>query len=155
MKKFVVSLVTFCMLVFCPLTCFAASADTVCSPQQEITYTQKLPDNVVVVTTITYEDAVNSRAAASTRSGHKTNNYYHSGEYVGTVTIYGTFAYTGSAAWATNVSGGHSTAAGWAYGGEKTSSSGAAVYLHASFSKNGLTCPVDLALTCSANGTLS
>ena len=103
---------------------------------------------------ITYEQP---DGAKSTASGQKTKKYKNSsGAVMWSVTVYGTFSYTGSSATCTSAS--RSTTcpgSGWTIVSSSASKSGNTATAKATARYNNSTYSLTVSLKCSANGTLS
>ena len=129
--------------------CFPAYA----APEQSITY---LEDGSYYVTTITVFPSTQSSRAASSISGQKTRDYYSSShEKIFSISVIGSFTYTGSSATATSADYDYSILdPTWSFISGSASCSGASATANATF-RNLSRQYASVTLTCSANGKLS
>lgn len=128
--------------------CLSAAATS----QQSVTY---LDDGSYYVTTLTVFPC--TRSTNSTTSGQKTRDYYNSSnEKLYSITVIGTFTYTGSKATATHADYDYSIdKSGYSFSNGTATCSGASVTASGTFRALLTPSTASVTLTCSANGSLS
>lgn len=112
-------------------------------------------DGSYVITTVT-EDAGSARASG-TKSGKKERSYYNSAdELVFVFRVHGSFTYTGTSVKATDADYSYTIySSDWSFKSGSASYSGATATARGSFAHGLVPNTATVALTCSANGTLS
>lgn len=115
-------------------------------------------DGSYIVTTITESSSILTRASGS-KTASKTAKYYSSsGSALWSVTVTGTFSYTGSSATCTNSSvSARSSSSVWKISSKSASKSGASATATATAKYNDSSTykSLSVTLTCKANGVLS